>query len=478
MKAIKVLLLLSLVNAVAFAQNATEMDAKSLRLPRYSNLTAITSAITSPLSGMMVFNTGTASVWGYNGTSWVNTQSTGNWLNLGNDIYNANTGNVGIGMNQPIDKLEVNGKVAIMHNFSLEFGKYVVGKETNAGRMGYALFTPNTLDIVGAGTASNNRKLRFWAEGGSIFEGPADFYGNIRPRGISIVNNLTLNTGVTSTLGFGGYDYTTGLIQSIGVNTSNARLGFFTGYSFTGGVSNLSERLTISNGGNVGIGVTDPQAKLDVNGITKINGINGTKLFSVNNALTELLGVSPNGINISTNPNFKAKVGTVLVNTDKPSQLGKWGIDNQGAEMTKTGDQSIPHGTATKVNFDAIVFEHSNVVAGHEFGQTIANTGTDEFFAEADGIYLVDFELHWFEPTLPIGGSGLRNGKVMIKVNGATRREFDMGIDIRDRCYIKCENEPQISIWVYHEHCLDLPPICITGINRTLQGARVTVVKL
>lgn len=170
MKAIKVLLLLSLVNAVAFAQNATEMDAKSLRLPRYSNLTAITSAITSPQSGMMVFNTGTASVWGYNGTSWVNTQSTGNWLNLGNDIYNANTGNVGIGMNQPIDKLEVNGKVAIMHNFSLEFGKYVVGKETNAGRMGYALFTPNTLDIVGAGTASNNRKLRFWAEGGSILK--------------------------------------------------------------------------------------------------------------------------------------------------------------------------------------------------------------------------------------------------------------------------------------------------------------------
>jgi hypothetical protein len=478
MKTLAAILILSFITVEIFAQNTTEIDTKSLRLPRYNNTAAISSAISSPLSGMMVFNSATASIWAFNGISWVNTQANGNWLNLGNDIYNANIGNVGIGMNQPLDKLEINGRVAIMHNYGLEFGKYVSGKETNAGKIGYALFTANTLDIVGAGTAPNNRKLRFWAEGGSIFEGPADFYGNISPRSISIVNNLPLNTGVNSTIGFGGSNYTTGLIQTVGINSSNARMGFFTGYSFTGGVSNLLERFTIGNNGNVGIGTTDPQAKLDVNGATKITGLNGTKLFSISNTQTELLGVSPNGVNISTSPNFLSKAGTVLVNSDKLTQLGKWGFDNQGAEMTKSADQSIPHGTETKVNFDGVVFEHSNYSSGNEFGQSIANVGTDEFLAESDGIYLIDFELHWFEATLPIGGSGLRNGKVMIKVNGGTRREFEMGTYIRDRCYIKCENEPQISIWVYHEHCVDPPPLCITGINRILQSARVTVVKL
>lgn len=53
----------------------------------------------------------------------------------------------------------------------IELGYGVAGKETNAGRIGYALFTTNALDIVGGGTLSSNRVIRFWAEGGSRFTG-------------------------------------------------------------------------------------------------------------------------------------------------------------------------------------------------------------------------------------------------------------------------------------------------------------------
>jgi FG-GAP repeat len=63
---------LLLICTSSFAQQATEIDSKSIRIPRYSNLNAINAAITSPLQGMMVFNQGTATNWYYNGTTWVN----------------------------------------------------------------------------------------------------------------------------------------------------------------------------------------------------------------------------------------------------------------------------------------------------------------------------------------------------------------------------------------------------------------------
>jgi hypothetical protein len=55
-------------------------------------------------------------------------------------------------------------------NAGIELGFGIV-KETNAGRMGYGLFTPNSLDIVGGGTLIANRSIKFWAEGGTSFVG-------------------------------------------------------------------------------------------------------------------------------------------------------------------------------------------------------------------------------------------------------------------------------------------------------------------
>jgi hypothetical protein len=48
---------------------------------------------------------------------------------------------------------------------SIELGSNVGGKQSDAGRMGYQLFSDG-LDIVGAGTLGNNRKITLWAEGG------------------------------------------------------------------------------------------------------------------------------------------------------------------------------------------------------------------------------------------------------------------------------------------------------------------------
>ncbi len=66
-----------LTSFISFAQQATEIDSKSVRFPRYANLTAITTAIPSPTQGMEVYNIGTQSNWYFNGTAWTNTNAGG-----------------------------------------------------------------------------------------------------------------------------------------------------------------------------------------------------------------------------------------------------------------------------------------------------------------------------------------------------------------------------------------------------------------
>ena len=109
-------------------------------------------------------------------------------LNLGNNelvgnggtsgVNISSTGNVGIGTSTPSAKLDVNGSVKIEGNNTLEFGAGVAGKEVNAGKIGYGAFSSGaSLDIVGAGTANNNRVVKVFAEGGAYFSGPVTGVG-------------------------------------------------------------------------------------------------------------------------------------------------------------------------------------------------------------------------------------------------------------------------------------------------------------
>lgn len=115
----------------------------------------------------------------------------------------------------------------------------------------------------------------------------SSIYGNQ----LSLQNSNALDNGVTSSIHFGGNGYTTGYISTIGQSTSNARMGFFTGYSFTGGASYLVERLSISNNGNIGIGTTTPSQKLELKGTMKIQD-GGLNIFDETENVTS---VSPEG---------------------------------------------------------------------------------------------------------------------------------------------------------------------------------------
>jgi hypothetical protein len=134
--------------------------------PNVAKLQGNAVSITPPVNGQALLWNATTNQWEPGMIA-----GAGLWSITGNNITNSNSGNTGIGVAAPSAKLHVNGTMKIDAANTLEFGAGVAGKETNAGKIGYQTFTTNALDIVGAGTSSSARRIKFWSEGGATFTG-------------------------------------------------------------------------------------------------------------------------------------------------------------------------------------------------------------------------------------------------------------------------------------------------------------------
>ena len=86
---------------------------KGVLIPRMT--TAERTAIATPATGLLVFDNSFNSFWFYNGTAWGELVTGGSsvWSLNGNNIYNNNTGNAGIGTDGPLNKLQVQGSLLI-----------------------------------------------------------------------------------------------------------------------------------------------------------------------------------------------------------------------------------------------------------------------------------------------------------------------------------------------------------------------------
>ena len=83
-------------------------NTKGLLIPRTSTISRL--AITNPAKGLMLYDTTAGSFWFYNGTSWNSLSSGGTtnyWTANGSNIYNNNSGNVGIGLINPLASLHI-----------------------------------------------------------------------------------------------------------------------------------------------------------------------------------------------------------------------------------------------------------------------------------------------------------------------------------------------------------------------------------
>jgi hypothetical protein len=108
-------------------------------------------------------------------------------------------GNIGLGILPTTAKLHVNGEMRLQGLNLFEFGAGVAGKEPNAGKIGYNAFGQNALTIVGGGTTVPNRAVYFFAEGGTIMNGPLGFNGPLRVNGNPGTTGQVLTSNGTAT---------------------------------------------------------------------------------------------------------------------------------------------------------------------------------------------------------------------------------------------------------------------------------------
>jgi hypothetical protein len=162
------LLLLPLILQAQVGINTTTPDAssmldinatdKGLLIPRISipNLNA-TAPITAPATSLLVYNTNVTTGTGFyywDGTKWTPfTGGTSHWTKVGNDIYNNNTANVGVGTTTPTTKFHVENIGAPGSLFNQNFETNTITPLTTGGSANWA--TQTTVKFAGTYAAKS-----------------------------------------------------------------------------------------------------------------------------------------------------------------------------------------------------------------------------------------------------------------------------------------------------------------------------------
>ncbi len=220
---------------------------KGVLLPR------IAADLASPTEGLLYYNTTGKNFRYYDGTAWQNALF-GNQWNINGSKISYSLGNVGIGVADPIYKLDVSGSI----NAS---GNILSGSIMSASN-------------IGLGTNSPNYRVH-------IYDGSVGFY-----------NTTDLKT------------------WSINYNSGNNGLQF--------NEDGATSRLNIENGGNVGVGVVNPAFKLDVAGTihtTAALDVDGAGAFGGALTVNNNKGVAYNpasATNLRIYPFTTATFGAVL----------------------------------------------------------------------------------------------------------------------------------------------------------------------
>ena len=232
-------------------------------------------------------------------------------------------GNVGIGTTSPVDLLAIHNSTAGAVDAQMNFTTSATGQGVSDGfRVGWngAVAQMYLFEDADMRFATNNAERMRITSAGNVGIGTTSPDTGIKldVRGVVQAKDSYFNAGLGNTKGYNFHDFGTGWGLKGPQNPS--RIALFT---------DTAERLTVSSGGNVGIGTTTPLAKLD------IQGTQG-QLFSVTDDLSgdifsvaDISGVPIMNVNSDGTSYFDGNVGIGTISPSVP--LAVEGVASMGS---------------------------------------------------------------------------------------------------------------------------------------------------
>lgn len=339
-----------------------ESTSKGLLIPRLTTLQRTT--IAGAAIGLTVFDSDTYSFWVYRG------DVMGGWRELlmdfdkrwelnGANIYNLNSGNVGIGTNSPTEKLTLNAPDATMQFMNSGTARGYL--QTNGADIRMGTYINNTTGNLVFNTKAVDR---MWIdENGRVGIGTA-----------SPASLLTIN-GTNPFMQFQHNDVNTGFVQAVGVNLKVGTNSTNT----TGNLvfqTKLIDRLTIDENGQVGIGTTSPTSILSIN---SSNPILQLKNNGVDKGFVQL-----DGSDIKIGTNLSNSFGSFIARTKGQDRL----IVNYKGQM---GLNMVPDDFTT--TFSIAEDENNNsgisLYYGGQRKASFSYNGTNSFITAGNGSFYI-----------------------------------------------------------------------------------------
>ena len=227
---------------------------KGMLIPRMSS--AQRTGIAAPAVGLLVFDNETASFWFYKTTGWTELitgggPAAGFWDAGGGNIYNNNTGNVGIGTNNPTAKL------TILTPINTTGWTHIGGADS-------IIVTEGIGGVSASIGTTTNHAFRIHTNGAGKFSVYPAGEVVIGPNATGAFGKLTVqttnNTYGISHLGEGGN------ILATRMGGTSAGIGTFSNTNMRIFANGISAIFVASGTNNVGIGIDFPNYKLEVNG--------------------------------------------------------------------------------------------------------------------------------------------------------------------------------------------------------------------